>query len=72
MFDFKLTEDLSIVATLTCPHCDRQTEHNLSDKRAGDLLRCACGFAMPLADENLAKARMLLLNFQGLIKNLGK
>ncbi len=70
--EFKIAENLSIIGILTYPKCGAVSEHNLSEKQAGDSIACRCRAWIQITDDGFAAARWQLLEFQNFIKRGGK
>jgi hypothetical protein len=72
MLKFKIGENFSIIGTLNCPQCGTVSEHNLSEKRAGESIACPCGARVQFTDDGFAEARRELLDFKKFVEGLGK
>lgn len=72
MLTYKIGKDLSIIGTFTCPKCAAVSEHNLSEKRAGESIACRCGARVELTNDGFAEARRELLDFKKFVNDLGK
>lgn len=72
MLKFKIGENMSIIGTFTCPKCSAVSEHNLSEKRAGDSIACRCGARVQLTDDGFAEARREFLDFKKFMEGLSK
>jgi transcription elongation factor Elf1 len=68
MLTYKIGKDLSIIGAFTCPKCGAVSEHNLSEKQAGDSIACLCGARIELTNDGFAEARRLLKDFKELFK----
>lgn len=72
MLSYKIATDLSIIGTFTCPQCGAVSEHNLSDKTAGDSIACRCGAWIQLTDDGFAEARRVLRDYKKFVEILSK